>query len=75
MIDADTLDKTGLLLRAGGALALGLVAPTAALFIEIGPGGDVDCKKTSSLALSAPPRSASAAAAAAAGMTGAPGRK
>ena len=41
------LDKKGLALRGGGALALALVAPWAALLplIETGPGEDADCKK------------------------------
>ena len=48
------LDKKQLALRAGGALALGLVAPVAALIplVETGPGADVDCKRLSLAALS-----------------------
>ena len=49
-----SLDKGQLALRAGGAIALGLIAPFAALIplIETGPGADADCKRLSSLALS-----------------------
>jgi uncharacterized protein involved in outer membrane biogenesis len=41
------LDKKNLALRAGGAVALGVVAPLAALIplIETGPGSDVDCAR------------------------------
>jgi uncharacterized protein involved in outer membrane biogenesis len=40
-----TLDKQSLALRAGGAVALALLAPFAALLplIETGPGADADC--------------------------------
>jgi uncharacterized protein involved in outer membrane biogenesis len=41
------LDKAGLALRGGGALALALVNPLAALIplIETGPGEDTDCRQ------------------------------
>ena len=41
------LDKTGLALRAGGAVVLAFVAPLLALLplIETGPGSDADCGK------------------------------
>ncbi len=41
------LDKKGLALRAGGAIALGLLTPAAAFvpLIETGPGKDVDCAR------------------------------
>jgi len=41
------LQKKDLALRAGGAIALGLIAPIAALLplIETGPGSDADCGK------------------------------
>ena len=41
------LDEKGLALRAGGAIALGLLAPAAAFvpLIETGPGKDVDCAR------------------------------
>lgn len=41
------LEKKDLILRAGGAVALGLIAPIAALIplIETGPGSDTDCGK------------------------------
>ncbi|MEP6875264.1 MAG: AsmA family protein [Burkholderiales bacterium] len=47
------LDKASLAMRAGGAIALGLVAPVAALIplIETGPGADVDCARVSASAL------------------------
>lgn len=51
------LDKTQLALRAGGAIALAVIAPVAALIplIETGPGADVNCKRLTSTALAAPP--------------------
>ena len=41
------LDKTGLALRGGGAIALALINPLAALLplIETGPGEDTDCAR------------------------------
>jgi uncharacterized protein involved in outer membrane biogenesis len=52
-----SLDKTRLAARAGGAIALGLLAPVAALIplIETGPGADVDCKRLSTVALAGTP--------------------
>ena len=47
------LDKKQLALRAGSAIALGLIAPAAAFlpFIETGPGKDVDCAQLSEAVL------------------------
>lgn len=58
------LDKTGLALRAGGALALAAVAPIAAVLppIETGPGADIDCKHATSIALARQGKSAATAA-------------
>lgn len=56
------LDKQGLLLRGGAAVALLLAAPIAALIplIETGPGTDADCSRLGSVA-SATSRSGTAA--------------
>jgi uncharacterized protein involved in outer membrane biogenesis len=53
------LDKKQLAMRAGGAIALGVVAPIAALIplLETGPGNDVDCARLSSVALGSDPKS------------------
>ncbi len=63
------LDKTKLALRVGGAIALALVAPVAALIplIETGPGVDVDCKRLTSIALAGPPATVPTPASAPAG--------
>jgi len=56
------LDKAKLALKAGGAIALGLLAPAAALIplIETGPGADVDCAKLSASALTVAPAASAA---------------
>lgn len=55
------LDKKGLLLRGGGAIALALTAPIAALIplIETGPGSDADCSRLGTVASAAAAASAS----------------
>jgi uncharacterized protein involved in outer membrane biogenesis len=49
------LDKKDLALRAGSAVALGLLAPPAALLplVETGPGQDADCHRLDALAMRA----------------------
>jgi uncharacterized protein involved in outer membrane biogenesis len=55
-----SVDKKTIAMRAAGAVALGLLAPVAALvpLIETGPGSDVDCQRLSARALSAKPAEA-----------------